>query len=395
LKSRKVRLGLIWVLSTFITVAFTIGCSQNKQNNTIDLFRFDNNVKSRSYNFENPTGTKGNGGKENKKAKGHAYEVFKNGEKKVLMDYQGCGIINRIWFTIPDQSPQILNSLTIEMYWDNSSTPAVKCPIGDFFCNPMGRTSSFENFFFSSPEKRSFNCYVQMPFRKAAKIVVTNKSGQAFPIFYDINFVNTPPYDASVMYFHACWNQDTATTLEKDFTILPTVYGKGRYLGAHIGLITNPIYGKCWWGEGEVKMYLDGDSQYPTIIGTGSEDYPGSGYALGIFNHRYQGCLLADYEKGTYGFYRYHVLDPVYFSDNCKVTMQQIGGASTQEVQKLIDKGVPLKLVSFQDDGLVKPFQRLLDMPSPPDIKSFKDGWVNFYRSDNWCAVAFYYLDKP
>jgi Protein of unknown function (DUF2961) len=354
------------------------------------------NIQSRSVNFENKTGAKGEGGMENRGAKGHAFERLKAGERKVLFDVHGCGIINRIWFTLGKQDPKVLRSLKIEMYWDNARTPAVQAPFGDFFCDIFGKTSSFESYFFSNPQGRAFNCYVPMPFRKAAKIVVTNDSTNTFNLYYDVDFTLTAPHDRSVMYFHAWWNRVPATKLGKDFIILPEVRGKGRYLGAHIGLMANPVYmNLAWWGEGEVKIYLDGDTAYPTITGTGSEDYPGSGYGLGKFNHRFQGCLVADNKKGEYGFYRYHVPDPVFFQKNCKVTLQQMGSAPVKQVMELMDKGAPLEMVSFVPDDTSQPFLKFLEMPAIPDIKSLPPGWVCFYRSDDLSAVAFFYLDSP
>jgi hypothetical protein len=385
-------------LISAIATLFFISCSHN-ENHSSDLFRMQENIQPRCFNFENPTGAKGAGGKENAGAKGHAFEWIKPGEQKVLFDLQECGVINHIWFTLNEPSPKLLRSLKIEMYWDNAEKPAVQVPFGDFFCNILGKTSSFENYFFSNPESRSFNCYAQMPFRKAARIVLTNESANPIIIFYDINFSLTKHHDKSVMYFHACWNRIPATILTQDFTIMPEVKGKGRYLGAHIGLITNPLYNKAWWGEGEVKMYLDGDKDNPTIIGTGSEDYPGSGYGLGKFNHQYQGCLVADDQKGEYGFYRYHIVDPIFFNEKCRVTMQQIGGAYAAVIEKIIQQGAPFKLVSFTPNN-PGTFIKFLELPKPPETSDYEslklnDGWVNFYRSDDWSAVALFYLDSP
>jgi D-arabinan exo alpha-(1,3)/(1,5)-arabinofuranosidase (non-reducing end) len=390
MKGKIERIVVIAVVATLVLVG-----NSGRAIPSSDLFRMQEQVQSRSDNFENPTGTRGNGGRENQGAKGHAFERLTPGERKVLFDFHGCGIINRIWFTLGKQDPRVLRSLKIEMYWDDAKTPAVQAPFGDFFCDIFGKTSSFENYFFSNPEGRSFNCYAQMPFRKAAKIVLTNESTNTFNMYYDVDFTLTGPHDASVMYFHAWWNRVPATELGKDFVVLPTVQGKGRYLGAHIGLMTNPLYTNAWWGEGEVKIYLDGDTEYPTIAGTGSEDYPGSGYGLGKFNHRFQGCLVADNKKGEYGFYRYHVPDPIFFHKNCRVTLQQIGGGTVKQVMELVDKGASLKLVSFTPDDTRQPFLKFLEMPAVPDLKTLPDGWVNFYRSDDLSAVAFFYLDSP
>lgn len=378
-----------------IAIMLVLRCGNGNGDPSSDLFRMPEDVQSRSLNFENETGTKGNGGKENRGAKGHAFERLKPGERKVLFNVHGCGIINRIWFTLGNQDPRVLRSLEIEMYWDGARNPAVQAPFGDFFCNLFGKTSSFENYFFSNPEGRSFNCYAQMPFRKAAKIVLTNESTNTFNMYYDVDFTLTRPHDSSVMYFHAWWNRVPATVLGTDFVILPDVRGKGRYLGAHIESMTNPVYTNTWWGEGEVKIYLDGDTKYPTIVGTGSEDYPGSGYGLGKFNHRFQGCLVADNSKGEYGFYRYHVPDPIFFHTDCKVTLQQIGGGTVKQVMELMDKGAPLKLVSFVPDDTTQPFLKFLEMPAVPDLKSLPEGWVSFYRSDDLSAVAYFYLDSP
>lgn len=381
------------LIITAIAVTVVYGCSN--RNNKSNLYCFQDNIQSRCFNFENHTGAKGNGAKENMGAKGHAFERLKPGEKKIMFDLQGCGIINHIWLTLDNRTPKVLRSLKIEMYWDNAKTPAVQAPFGDFFCNLMGRTVSFENYFFSNPATRSFNCYAQMPFRKAAKIVLTNESDVTLNMFYDIDFVLIRRHDASVMYFHAYWNREPANKLEKDFTILPIVHGKGRYLGTHIALITNPVYDNTWWGEGEVKMFLDGDNEFPTIVGTGAEDYPGSGYGLNIFYNRYQGCLMYDEQKGEYGFYRYHIPDPVFFNQNCKVTIQEMGGAMTQKVIELLEKGAPMKFVTFEASDSIRTFIRFLDMPEPPILSTLPDGWINFYRSDDWSSVAFFYLDSP
>ncbi len=385
----------ISILVAAMVAAFSLSSIHSSADPAVDLFRMQDKVQSRCVNFENPTGATGSGGEENHGAKGHAFERLTPGEKKVLFDFHGCGIINRIWFTLGDRDPRVLRSLKIEIYWDDAQTPAVQAPFGDFFCDIFGKTSSFESDFFSNPQGRSFNCYVPMPFRKAAKIVLINESTNTFNTYYDVDFITTRHHDRSVMYFHAWWNRVPATELGKDFVILPPVHGKGRYLGAHIGLMTNPVYKDSWWGEGEVKIYLDGDTKYPTIIGTGTEDYPGSGYGLGKFNHRFQGCLVADNRNGEYGFYRYHVPDPIFFHAQCKVTLQQMGGGTIKQITELLDKHAPLKLVSFTPDDTSQPFLKFLEMPAVPDVKTLPKGWVNFYRSDDVSAVAFFYLNSP
>jgi hypothetical protein len=134
-----------------------------------------------------------------------------------------------------------------------------------------------------------------------------------------------------VLYFHASWRRESPTKVGRDFEILPRVEGKGRFLGANVGVLADPK-NLGWWGEGEVKMYLDGDTEYPTLIGTGTEDYIGTGWGQKPFAGRYQGCYVSDDEAHIYSFYRYHVPDPVYFEKSARVTIQQIGGTSKKNV---------------------------------------------------------------
>ena len=251
------------------------------------------------------------------------YDWIDVGETKTVFDVKGSGMIHRMWFTIRDRSPEMLRSLKLEMYWDNAEKPAVSVPFGDFFSIGLGKKTSFENAFFSDPEGRSFNCRIPMPFRKAGKITITNESPiQLELIFYDINYSLNLRHDREVLYFHSYWNREQKTELAKDFEILPKVQGKGRFLGTNIGVIENSVYEGSWWGEGEVKMYIDGDTDYPTLSGTGTEDYIGTAWGQGKFNHLNQGCLIAG-EEGQWCFYRFHVPDPVYFYSECRVTIQQ------------------------------------------------------------------------
>ncbi len=360
-----------------------------------ELFRKPKNTVTRWSSFENLNGVKGQGGKENQGAKGHPYDTIKAGETKTLLDIKDCGIITRIWITIRNRSPKMLRSLRIEMYWDGAKTPAVSAPFGDFFGVGLGRRVAFENALFSDPEGRSFNCCIAMPFRKGAKIVVINDSDTEIKsIYYDVNYLLTPAHDEDVLYFHTYWQRENPTNLFHDFEILPKVKGKGRYLGTNVGIIADEIYKKTWWGEGEVKVYLDGDGEYPTLVGTGTEDYIGTGWGQGIYSHRYQGCLIADEKNRQWAFYRYHIPDPVFFDKDCRVTIQQIGGDMKPRVRELLKKGVPLKPISISSEGK---FTKLLEKWDSPDLddSAIPDGWCNFYRRDDMSATAYFYLDSP
>lgn len=367
-------------------------------------------TKTKWISPENPTGAKGMGGITNKGAKGSAFFTLKSGERLVLMDVKGAGIINRMWLsgTIP-RSEEQRRLIRIDMYWDGESKPAVSAPVGDFFGVALGVVTSFDNALFSNPEGRSFNLTIPMPYRKSAKIVLTNESPTHALVWYDINYTEMTKLPADAMYFHACWNRVAKTELGKDFQLLPTVTGRGRYLGVNIGVIGDPAYRNTWFGEGEVKIYTDGDTNHPTLVGTGTEDYIGSGWGQGVYHNRYQGSLISDDKNDLYAFYRYHIPDPVYFERDCKVTIQQMGSAPPGKIKEMLAQGaklIPVWALKNAEGGDIlnmrgKPseqilmldstsFPRITDKDFPADAAS-----VNFYRSDDVCATAYFYLDKP
>lgn len=359
-----------------------------------ELYRLPPGTSTGWSSFENPGSRKGQGGMENLAAKGHPSELVKPGESRELLKVKGPGIIKRIWMTVSDRSPQTLRAMTIEIYWDNAAKPAVSVPLPDFFGIGLGRIMPFENALFSSPEGRSFNCYIPMPYNTAARIVVRNESGSVQNLFYDVDFLRTPPHGKDVLYYHAFWNNNRQMKLGDDFEVLPTLKGRGRLLGVHFGVVADSAYGNSWFGEGEVKMYIDGDTKYPTLVGSGTEDYIGTGWGQGRFVHQFQGCPLAVDSTHEYAFYRYHVPDPVFFSSGIKMIIQQIGGDATASVQKLAAAGAKLIPVTVAvDTGLIK----LMELKNLPVLSSpqFPNGWTNFYRVDNYSAAVYFYLDKP
>jgi len=360
-----------------------------------EIFRKKSNIETRWASFENPGGTKGAGGQENQGAKGHAFDSVAPGETKVLLDVQGCGTVHRIWLTLRQRQPADLRAFRLDMVWDGAEKTAVSVPLGDFFCAGLGLVP-FENELFASPEGQSFITTIPMPFRTAARITLTNESGEPIPhLFYDINYTLTDQHADDVLYFHAHWRRENPTTLGQDFEILPRVDGNGRFLGACFFVITDPVYAGSWWGEGEVKLYLDGDRDYPTCVGTGTEDYIGTGWGQGKFAQRYQGSLIANNDKGWFSFYRLHIPDPVYFRQDCRVTMQQMGGTNQLTIAKLEANGAVLQPVSI-DGGDRKRYHNLLDEnTSLVDSATEPADWCNFYRQDDWAAVAYFYLDRP
>jgi hypothetical protein len=350
--------------------------------------------QARWATFENPKAEPGMGGMENKTAKGHAFDQIKAGEVKTLLDVSGMGIVQRIWMTFNDRSPTMLRALRIDMYWDGAAQPAVSAPIGDFFGISHGQMMPFENALFSSPEGRSFNCRIPMPFRKGARITVTNESNHNLDLFfYDVDFQRTLAIKADALYFHCHWRREAKTKLGEDFNLLPQVKGRGRFLGVIVGLITAPEYGKSWWGEGEVKIYVDNDGQFPTIVGTGAEDYIGSGWGLGKFIQWHQGCTIANDSTRQWSFYRFHIPDPIYFKQKLRATIQVLGGDPRDQVRRMLKEGAALIPVSVSGE---KGFMKLLE-GNPPALEdpNFPDGWVNFYRQEDYCATAYFYLDKP
>jgi hypothetical protein len=360
------------------------------------VYQLPEGQETRWVSPENPSGARGAGAQENRGAKGHAFETIAVGASHTLADIRGAGVIDRIWMTIEDRSPEALRGLKLEMFWDGAAVPAVSVPLGDFFLHGAGEMVPMETALFASPEGRSFVSYVQMPFRKGARIVVTNESGkQVNLIFFDVNYraVRSLPKDA--LYFHAWWNREKATALGRDFRILPRIEGRGRFLGASVTVLTNPAYEQTWWGEGEVKIALDGDGPHPTLVGTGTEDYIGTAWGQGAYINRYQGAPIASWDAGgRWTFYRFHLPDPVYFQRAIEVSLQQMGGARKNIVLGLMKKGAPLIPVTI-DPGSRTNFQQLLTNGKQLSDPSLPDGHTNYYRSDDVAAVAYFYLDRP
>lgn len=362
-------------------------------NSSREWFRRPSGVQTRWASFENPTAAKGNGGRTNRGAKGRPAQKLAAGEAVTLLDATGSGLINRIWMTINDRSPQMLRSLRLDMFWDDSETPAVSAPLGDFFGVALGRRVAFASELFSDPEGRSFNCFVPMPFRSSARITLTNESARDLShLFYDVNFLLDVEHEPDVLYFHAHWRRENPNLLGQNYTILPKVQGSGRFLGSNLGVITAPIYGRSWWGEGEIKIWLDGDGEFPTLCGTGTEDYIGSAWAQDLFSHPTQGCTIVDAEKGHNAFYRYHTIDPIYFSHDCRVAIQTMGGDPEAAVAKLQQAGAPLELVSIH---AADQFTPLLEGEPATFLgdSSREAGFANFYRQDDWCSTAYFYLN--
>jgi hypothetical protein len=344
------------------------------------LYEIPEGVETRWASPENPTGARGRGASAGGGRKGSPTIAIRAGASAVLAEARGTsGTVRRIWMTFGDRSPRMLRSLRIDMYWDGAATPAVSAPLGDFFGIGLGRTTAYESALFSNPEGRSFNSVVPMPFRTGMRIVLTNESGEDLPeLFYDVNYTIGDRHPAGALYFHAHWRRENPTQLKRDYHILPRVSGRGRYIGTNVGVAVNTRqYFNTWWGEGEIKIYLDGDSTLPTIAGTGTEDYVGTAWGQGQFAQLYQGSPIADERAMQWAFYRYHIPDPVYFRRDIRVTMQQIG-----------------YLADHSRGGIIRTGQRLIRAgEGNAEMNVATDG--KFERSDDWSSCAYFYLDRP
>jgi hypothetical protein len=361
-----------------IVLGFSVPAAQAQA-----LYVLPDGVETRWASPENPTGERGKAATANGGRKGAAFFALKAGEQRTLAYVpSGSGMVRRIWMTLNDRSPKMLRGLRIDMFWDGAKTPAVSAPLGDFFGVGLGSIVPFQSAIFSSPEGRSFNASVPMPFRNGMRIVLINESGQDQPqVYYDVNYTLGEQLPADALYFHAHFRRENPTKLQRDYEILPHLNGKGRYLGTNIGVrVDGQRYGASWWGEGEVKIYLDGDQKLPTLSGTGTEDYIGTGYALGTYSHLYQGATIADHDKQRFAFYRYHVNDPVYFRQDIRVTLQQIGFIWSND-------GTPekplLPPIYAAGEGL-----RELDLKHLPQLNLFE-------RADDYSSCAYFYLDRP
>lgn len=332
-------------------------------------------LKSRAITAENPTGAPGEGGRELGGRKGRpCLPNLEKGMTYTFAEMEGPGAVRHLWITVPKRYPAMLRNLILRFYWDGQEAPSVEAPLSDFFGVSHGRTAPFENAFQAMPEGKAFNCYFYMPFEKGARLTVTNEADEDLGMFfYQVDYTVGDPVDADTPRFHAQFRRTANTTLGEDFVILDGVEGRGRFLGANIGIVDRYTGYDVWWGEGEVKMFIDDDGEFPTICGTGSEDYACSGWGLGRFHARECGAPLV--EGRLISFYRFHVSDPIYFSKRIKVAVQQIGNDG--RVERATEEG---RLGEFVKRG---------------EYRKDVEGGGNFERVDDVCATAYWYQTLP
>lgn len=326
------------ILSLFILLGITFPCIAQV---LIEYPLYDLNVpiESRSISFENPTGEKASGGQAASHLgvgrKGFPAKTIEPGETVVLSDIEGPGTIRHIWMTgtwtnfdwLEDSLRHtLLRSTVIRAWWDHQSSPSIECPLGDFMGVAHAWVRSYQSAAHSIGENGAFNFWLPMPFLKHAKLTLTNESAKSLVLYYQIDYTIHDAHPENVGRLHVCFRRQNPTQLKNDFELLPKRTGKGRFIGAVIGI---RAFEKNWWGEGEIKLYLDGDDEFPTICGTGSEDYVCLSYGIQETQFLYHGCSLNLWdEMGDNGFismYRWHVKDPIFWKESCRITIQQIG----------------------------------------------------------------------
>lgn len=310
--------------------------------NLSELTRKQNTV-SKSISPENFTGEKGKGGMATEGTGANAARDLGQGWKIspsvaiephstfVAADIKAMGAIKHIWMT---DSAKNNRQLILRIYWDGSETPSVETPVCDFFASAEYQSyAQLTSLPVCVNPKRGFNCYWEMPFRKGFKVTVENICSEQIMLYYSIDY-EEKEIGEDCVYFHAQFRRTNPLPYKEVYTILDGVKGNGHYVGTYLfwGLNNNR-----WWGEGEVKFYIDGDKEFPTICGTGTEDYFGGSWNFDIggkyqeFCTPYTGVAKIIRPNGLYSantrfsMYRWHICDPVYFKEDLKVTIQALG----------------------------------------------------------------------
>jgi hypothetical protein len=303
-------------------------------------FAIDLSQAIRTVSFENPTGAKGAAGASHGGRKGAPFRLLAPGERVVLADVAGPGCVRHLWLTIPPMPPDEMRAPLIEVFYDDAREPSISVPCLDFFGCPLGRPVAFASQWTAAQEGRGFNAWLPMPFRARMRVEFLNASGRRFPLYYQIAYTEgAPAADAGLL--HVAWRRENPTQLKRDFTICEGLRGPGRFFGCNVGIRVLPEEGFSWYGEGEVKIYLDGDRELPTWCGTGLEDYVGSAWGMGAHATPFQGAPLIAQAPGApmpelVSFYRWHDPDPIVFARELRVTLQQIGALPVPKGQSAL-----------------------------------------------------------
>lgn len=319
-------------------------------------------IQSRSISFENPTGGKGQGGQAasplGEGRKGSPARMIAPGETVQLADIEGPGMIRHLWMTTYDIA-DTMRGLVIRIYWENQEHPSVEAPLGDFFGFAHGTTPPFHTAVHAVSEKLGLSAWLPMPFAKHARVTITNDLSFPALFFYQIDYTIGDALDEPFGRLHTQFRREVRTREKQDFELLKRSNCSGRFLGSVIGV--RPA-GPNWWGEGEVRFFMDGDDTHPTIVGTGTEDYAGLSWGVQQNVFPLCGATLVTtgdrLESGPVSLYRWHLPDPLYWQSDIRATVQQIG-------------------------------------LQPPAV-DFEDYLASLYdREDDWCACIFWSEPVP
>ena len=286
-------------------------------------YLLDTGLLSRSISFENPTGAPGEGGKAASRLgpgrKGAPARSIKPGEEVTLCDIAGPGTIRHIWMTTA-RDPVAQRALVIRAWWDDQKHPSIECPIGDLFGFAHGKIMPYDSAVHSVGPTGGRNIWLPMPFAKRARFTFVNQGKKAIPLYYQIDYTLGDRHPDGVGRLHVMFRRENPTTEKHDFELLPLRKNKGRFIGSVIGI--RNLHPDQWWGEGEIKVYMDGDTDHPTICGTGSEDYVGLAWGIQQTPFFYNGCSLDD--NNFVSMYRWHLPDPIMWQQQARITIQQI-----------------------------------------------------------------------
>lgn len=310
-------------------------------------------ARTRSLCAENPRGEKGRGGMATEGTCAHyardlgqkwkvSPSVFiEPGAVFEMADIAGPGAIQQIWITPTGNWRHIV----LRVYWDHESTPSIEVPIGDFFGMGWCAYAPLTSLAVCVNPGSAFNCYWEMPFRKHCRMTVENLNEERIVWFYQVNYTLTEiPEDAA--YLHAQFRRTNPLPYMQDYTIAEGIRGRGHYVGTVLHWQVNNT---GWWGEGEIKFFMDGDTEFPTICGTGTEDYFGGSYNFDVggrftpFTTPYSGLHQVITPDGAYrsqerfGMYRWHIVDPIRFEQDLRVTIQALGFRSGERYLPLQD----------------------------------------------------------
>jgi hypothetical protein len=320
--------------------------------NMSNIFRLSD-AKTRSISPENFKGEKGKGGmategtgKAASRDLGQGWKVspsviIKAGTTFTVAEIDGPGSIQHIWMT----PTGVWRNSILRFYWDDEKTPSVEVPVGDFFGMGWGQYAPLQSLAVCVNPGSAFNCYWPMPFRKKCRITMENIDEKDMVLYYQVDYILTQvPSDAA--YFHAQFRRTNPLPYKGVYTLVDGIKGKGQYVGTYIAM---GVHNNGWWGEGEIKFFMDGDTEYPTICGTGTEDYFCGSYDFDTRKKNDYGVEKTDYTEFStpysglhqvirgdghynvsqrFGMYRWHITDPIRFEKDLKVTIQALGWRS-------------------------------------------------------------------